>query len=801
MALLFAVLLSAALGDDPNQRAALTIFKSVMSNDPLGSGWYNRWDWGDATSYCRWNNVEGDGGEFEQGVACDSLGNVEQIVLTHNNLYGVLPDELIELTALTRLEITGSQLDFDVRWAGDPSPSLALLANLTSLEHLDVGECFYDTTDADEGQIYSAPRSLAKLTNLRFLSLRANRFMGVLPGELEYLAKLERLLVDDNAFTGMDDRVCSVMEKLSRGPPPMVAEQICHSDNSTTLLCCEFSSNPKWGGASCPTCANSLCFVPLNTCTRVPNATAAPSAAPTAVPSRAPPTPSAASRAGERATLVVLLVVGALSFCALLVLVGWFAWRSTAPAKRSVLLARLNELRGVHGGEGASSSRTALLGAPLLADGRRASPNVVSYRGGRVTVPADIMVSPHLVCVGRKLAAGGMGAVRMGEMGGERVVLKAIYSQMLSGDEGEFWREAQMLWSIRHPRVVHIFGVVRNPCGEGGRTTKSSRRGTRTPSVSARSRAATRDSVASTPDPVIYGGLDDDVEEDELFMVMEFVANGSLADVVRAKKYTRAQWLPHAQQLSRVLEFLHSRSVVHRDIKPSNVLVDEGGAVKVCDLGIARLQQRSSESSNGSTHGGVMIGATAVGMTQGVGTPSWMPPEAMAVDVSVLELDASVDARGDSGRAAAEDSEAGIHTAVADGAHSSGESARLSGARAGNISSHRSHPSFTGANPIDGRAWDVFSLSMVLLFMWKRAPLWPSLTAIQVGTAVSHGHRPRIPSETPACVRSLIESMWRKDPLDRPTALEVCVVLEDPQFATALSAATGGDAVEAHETQ
>ena len=172
-------------------------------------------------------------------------------------------------------------------------------------------------------------------------------------------------------------------------------------------------------------------------------------------------------------------------------------------------------------------------------------------------------------------------------------------------------------------------------------------------------------------------------------------------------------------------------------------------------------------------------------MTQGVGTPSWMPPEAMAVDVSALELDASIDGGGGggggAGGAAPEGSEAGIRADVA------AVSATFKSPRAGSGASHRSHPSFTGANPIDGRAWDIFSLSMVLLFMWKRAPLWPSLTAIQVGTAVSQGHRPRIPSDTPPCVRSLIESMWRADPLERPTALDVCRVLEDPAFAKALS--------------
>ncbi|CAI7622887.1 unnamed protein product [Penicillium pancosmium] len=44
-------------------------------------------------------------------------------------------------------------------------------------------------------------------------------------------------------------------------------------------------------------------------------------------------------------------------------------------------------------------------------------------------------------------------------------------------------------------------------------------------------------------------------------------------------------------QIFRGLKYVHSAGVVHRDLKPSNILINENCDLKICDFGLARIQQ------------------------------------------------------------------------------------------------------------------------------------------------------------------------------------------------------------------
>jgi p38 MAP kinase len=45
-----------------------------------------------------------------------------------------------------------------------------------------------------------------------------------------------------------------------------------------------------------------------------------------------------------------------------------------------------------------------------------------------------------------------------------------------------------------------------------------------------------------------------------------------------------------ANTSKRGLKYVHSAGVVHRDLKPSNILVNENCDLKICDFGLARIQ-------------------------------------------------------------------------------------------------------------------------------------------------------------------------------------------------------------------
>jgi len=69
-------------------------------------------------------------------------------------------------------------------------------------------------------------------------------------------------------------------------------------------------------------------------------------------------------------------------------------------------------------------------------------------------------------------------------------------------------------------------------------------------------------------------------------------------------------------KVARAVHFAHTNLVVHRDLKPSNVLVDDSGAAKLLDFGIARLLDRDgSDASQPATQ---------------VMTPEYASPEQLA---------------------------------------------------------------------------------------------------------------------------------------------------------------------------
>ncbi len=97
------------------------------------------------------------------------------------------------------------------------------------------------------------------------------------------------------------------------------------------------------------------------------------------------------------------------------------------------------------------------------------------------------------------------------------------------------------------------------------------------------------------------------------YMVMEYLEGRSLAASLRAGVTLRVREIVGlVQQVADAIDHAHRHGIVHRDVKPANIMLVDGGAVKVLDFGVARL-----ESSN----------LTAIGTV--VGSVRYMAPEQM----------------------------------------------------------------------------------------------------------------------------------------------------------------------------
>lgn len=157
----------------------------------------------------------------------------------------------------------------------------------------------------------------------------------------------------------------------------------------------------------------------------------------------------------------------------------------------------------------------------------------------------------------REVGRGGAGVVWLAlDEALERQV--ALKRHMRSGDaraEGRAWREARLAASLHHPHLVAMYDVVE--------------------------------------------------DHDDLWLVMEYVAGGTLADAVaQAGPYDPNAAARVGLEVAEGLAYAHSAGIVHRDVKPSNILLTTDRQAKLADFGIARgAAFDSTVTQAGAVHG------------------------------------------------------------------------------------------------------------------------------------------------------------------------------------------------------
>jgi serine/threonine protein kinase len=87
------------------------------------------------------------------------------------------------------------------------------------------------------------------------------------------------------------------------------------------------------------------------------------------------------------------------------------------------------------------------------------------------------------------------------------------------------------------------------------------------------------------------------------FIVMEYLAGGSLDERLRHGPIPPTRALEWLEQAAQALDAAHAEGIVHRDVKPGNLLLDADDNVHVADFGVARATGLDSMTVAGTVLG------------------------------------------------------------------------------------------------------------------------------------------------------------------------------------------------------
>jgi serine/threonine protein kinase len=115
--------------------------------------------------------------------------------------------------------------------------------------------------------------------------------------------------------------------------------------------------------------------------------------------------------------------------------------------------------------------------------------------------------------------------------------------------------------------------------------------------------------VAALDHPNIVRAHDVDREGHLHFIVMEYVDGISLQELVKQNgPLSVGRSVHYICQAAAGLQHAHEAGWVHRDVKPGNMLVDRQGAIKILDLGLARLFDNENDQLTKQHEGKTLLG-------------------------------------------------------------------------------------------------------------------------------------------------------------------------------------------------
>src|SRR5574341_628313 len=119
--------------------------------------------------------------------------------------------------------------------------------------------------------------------------------------------------------------------------------------------------------------------------------------------------------------------------------------------------------------------------------------------------------------------------------------------------------------------------------------------------------------IATLEHPTIVPLYDFGECEGQPYLVMRYMAGGSLTDQLKLGPIPLPEALVIVSRMASALDQAHRRGIIHRDIKPDNILFDQYGNSFLSDFGIVQMPTPEGAVS------GEAAGAT--------GTPAYMSPE------------------------------------------------------------------------------------------------------------------------------------------------------------------------------